>query len=140
MNSSRDQSIAPSGSESATGLLVSRGHDEPAHGNARLKSSKRTDRDRGRTRAHAPAPQAAVRRPAPPAIVLHDPPGIPPLRWSAPLSWLVIAAAGAALLWIAFGHHPIGDYATESDFYGGYVDGARLWQQLRPDPARYAVA
>ena len=81
-----------------------------------------------------------MRRPAGPAIVLHDPPRPPPLRWSAPLSWLVVAAAGAALLWIAFGHHPIGDYATESDFYGGYVDGARLWQQLRPDPVRYAVA
>jgi tetratricopeptide (TPR) repeat protein len=52
----------------------------------------------------------------------------------------VIAAAAIALLWIAFRLHVIGDYSTESDFYGGYVDGARLFQQGHPDPSRYPVA
>ena len=43
------------------------------------------------------------------------------------------------LAWIAFRLHLIGDYSTESDFYGGYAHGARLIQQGRVDPARYDV-
>ena len=79
----------------------------------------------------------------PPAAVgfeLHAPAGSGPTRWSEPAAWMVIAVAALALLWIAFRLHPIGDYATESDFYGGYADGARLFQQGRPDPSRYGVA
>ena len=43
------------------------------------------------------------------------------------------------LAWIAFRLHVVGDYSTESDFYGGYAQGARLIQQGRVDPARYDV-
>src|SRR5258708_23122695 len=51
----------------------------------------------------------------------------------------VIAAAGAALLAIALGAHPVGDYHAESDFYGGYADGARGIEHGVIDPARYPV-
>ena len=51
----------------------------------------------------------------------------------------VIAAAGAALLAIALFAHPVGDYHAESDFYGGYADGARQIEHGHLDPARYPV-
>ena len=35
--------------------------------------------------------------------------------------------------------HTIGDYFTETDFYGAYAEGARLIQHGRLDPARYGV-
>ena len=44
-----------------------------------------------------------------------------------------------ALLAIARGPHPIGDYYAESDFYGGYAAGAQLIQHGRLDPSRYGV-
>ncbi|HEY6867029.1 MAG TPA: tetratricopeptide repeat protein, partial [Candidatus Eisenbacteria bacterium] len=82
-------------------------------------------------RGSAPAPAGA---PAIPAAAggAHD-------AWMARASWAVIAAAGAALLGYALARHPVGDYYTESDFYGGYVEGARLIQHGRVDPARYLV-
>jgi tetratricopeptide (TPR) repeat protein len=49
------------------------------------------------------------------------------------------AATAIALLAIALGPHPIGDYYAESDFYGGYAPGAQLIQHGRLDPARYGV-
>lgn len=53
---------------------------------------------------------------------------------------LVIAAVlGAALLAVALGPHRVGDVFTETDFYGGYAEGARLVQQGRLDPTRYGV-
>src|SRR5215471_13724765 len=51
----------------------------------------------------------------------------------------VIALAGAALLAIALFWHPVGDYHAESDFYGGYADGARQIEQGHLDPTRYPV-
>ena len=99
-----------------------------------MARDRRSERERSQTRPRARERVAA------PAFTLHDPPGAPAAwRFSTVASWIVIAAAGVVLLWIAFWHHPIGDYATESDFYGGYAEGARLWQRLAPDPARYAV-
>jgi hypothetical protein len=61
-----------------------------------------------------------------------------------PAPWLGAAAVGVAALtaavlaWIAFALHPVGDYFTESDFYG-YVQGARLIQHGRIDFSRYSV-
>jgi tetratricopeptide (TPR) repeat protein len=59
--------------------------------------------------------------------------------WYAPLSGGVLAATALALLWTALRLHCVGDYFTESDFYGGYAEGARAIQHGHVDPARYAV-
>lgn len=55
------------------------------------------------------------------------------------LAWALAAALAAALLAVALGPHRIGDYSTETDFYGAYADGARLIQQGHLVPARYGV-
>ena len=47
--------------------------------------------------------------------------------------------AGLGLAWVAFALHPVGDYFTESDFYAGYVAGARGIQQGRFDFGRYGA-
>ena len=54
-------------------------------------------------------------------------------------AWVLVAATGLALLLVSLGPHRIGDYYTETDFYGGYVDGARLIQHGRIEAARYGV-
>ena len=59
--------------------------------------------------------------------------------WTARATWGVIAAVGAILMWVALARHPVGDYYTESDFYGGYAEGARLLQHGRVEPSRYLV-
>ena len=53
--------------------------------------------------------------------------------------WAMAGAVALVLGWIAFRLHIVGDYSTESDFYGGYAAGARLIQSGRVDPARYVV-
>jgi tetratricopeptide (TPR) repeat protein len=58
--------------------------------------------------------------------------------WDA-AGWSVMAAMALVLAWIAFRLHVVGDYSTESDFYGGYAEGARLIQRGRVEPGRYAV-
>ena len=58
------------------------------------------------------------------------------------LTRLALAVAlllGIALLAMALGPHRVGDYFTETDFYGGYADGARALQRGHLDPARYGV-
>ncbi len=40
---------------------------------------------------------------------------------------------------MALGPHRVGDYFTETDFYGGYAAGAKALQGGRLDPARYGV-
>src|SRR5690349_13829492 len=52
--------------------------------------------------------------------------------------WTVAAAAAALAIMIA-GPHRIGDYFTETDFYGAYAEGARAIAAGRVDPARYGV-
>jgi len=52
---------------------------------------------------------------------------------------LWIALLGAALLAMVLGPHRIGDYMTETDFYGQYAAGARGIQQGRLDPSHYGV-
>ena len=44
-----------------------------------------------------------------------------------------------ALLVVALGPHRVGDYFTETDFYGGYAEGARALQHGHLDPSRYGV-
>lgn len=52
---------------------------------------------------------------------------------------LTVAAVGAILLWIILVPHRVGDYFTETDFYGAYAEGARLLQHGTLDPSRYTV-
>ncbi|MBI5836736.1 MAG: glycosyltransferase family 39 protein [Candidatus Eisenbacteria bacterium] len=70
-----------------------------------------------------------------PAEVNGDPGGRRLMR----AAWALAAALGAALVWMALGRHPVGDYFAESDFYGAYADGARLLQHGHLDASRYAV-
>jgi tetratricopeptide (TPR) repeat protein len=55
------------------------------------------------------------------------------------LAWALAAILAAALLAVALGPHRIGDYSTETDFYGAYADGARMIQRGVMDPTRYGV-
>lgn len=58
------------------------------------------------------------------------------------LGWAALALTGTfalALLAMALGPHRIGDYFTETDFYGAYAQGARLIQHGQWLPARYGV-
>jgi hypothetical protein len=56
--------------------------------------------------------------------------------------WLpaaIVAVAAAALVVVAFAFHPVGDYFTETDFYGEYAAGARAIQHGHLDWSRYGV-
>ena len=80
---------------------------------------------RSRARDRAPVPSRPPRDPlAPSALAIA----------SAALATLATGIIG----WIALAHHPVGDYFTESDFYG-YAWGARLIQHGRMDFSRYSV-
>jgi len=74
-------------------------------------------------------------------FTLHGRHGVAPRERSIEirLAWLLAAALTATLLAVALGPHRIGDYSTETDFYGAYADGARMIQHGRLDPARYGV-
>ena len=52
---------------------------------------------------------------------------------------VAVAAYGALLLILALGPHRVGDYFTETDFYGAYAEGARALQRGAVDPSRYGV-
>jgi len=54
-------------------------------------------------------------------------------------TWAVLALLAAALLFMVSGPHRIGDNFAETDFYGGYADGARALQHGQVDPSRYGV-
>jgi tetratricopeptide (TPR) repeat protein len=97
-----------------------------------------------RPRPHRPPAQGSAARgsqPRPVAVALHAAPGLAPgpdrLLWG--LTLLVFALLGAALLAMVLGPHRVGDYMTETDFYGQYAQGARLIQQGHFEPARYGV-
>ncbi|HKQ57508.1 MAG TPA: glycosyltransferase family 39 protein [Candidatus Eisenbacteria bacterium] len=77
------------------------------------------------------------RRPPPPARAPRARPGVTIAE--TPLAWALAALLGIALLVVAFGPHKIGDYSTETDFYGSYAYGARDLQHGRLDPTRYGV-
>jgi hypothetical protein len=72
----------------------------------------------------------------------HPPGAAEPMRvpaWHACLTGCVLAATALALLGTALRLHRVGDYFTESDFYGGYAEGARAIQHGLVDPTRYSV-
>jgi tetratricopeptide (TPR) repeat protein len=97
-----------------------------------------------RPRPHRPPAEGSAARgpqPRPRAVALHAAPGLAPgldrLLWR--LTLLVVALLGVALLAMVLGPHRVGDYMTETDFYGQYAQGARLIQHGRLEPARYGV-
>jgi len=55
------------------------------------------------------------------------------------LAWALAGLLAVLLFAVILGPHRIGDYFTETDFYGGYAIGARLIQSGHLDPARYSV-
>jgi tetratricopeptide (TPR) repeat protein len=89
--------------------------------------------------AHGSAASGSPARPD--AIALHAAPGLSPgldrLLWR--LTLLVVALLAVALLVMVLGPHRVGDYMTETDFYGQYAQGARLIQRGHLEPARYGV-
>src|SRR5207249_2116284 len=108
--------------------------------------------------ARAPAPRPSARMSRRPAASRRRPAATRPPEAPAPfalhgesvldpaLARLLARAAlavaillGVALLAMVFGPHRVGDYFTETDFYGGYAEGARAIQHGHLDPARYGV-
>ena len=83
----------------------------------------------------------SARAASPPGFALHGAPGTGEreARVASALAWALAAFVAAALLAVALGPHRIGDYSTETDYYGAYADGARMIQQGRLDPIRYGV-
>ncbi|TMQ69797.1 MAG: hypothetical protein E6K81_14085 [Candidatus Eisenbacteria bacterium] len=55
------------------------------------------------------------------------------------VAWALAGVLAIMLLAVALGPHRIGDYSTETDFYGAYADGARLIQHGHLDATRYGV-
>ncbi len=91
------------------------------------------------TRTPGSATRGAPARRGP--VALHAEPGLAPgterLLWR--LTLLVVTLLGAALLAMVLGPHRVGDYMTETDFYGQYAEGARRVLGGHLDPARYGV-
>ncbi len=88
-----------------------------------------------------PASRPALPARTPGPISLH---AESPLDPPAARRWLlasigVALVLGVALLVMALGPHRVGDYFTETDFYGGYAAGAKALQSGHLDPARYGV-
>jgi len=92
---------------------------------------------RGPARTTATAP----RPPRVPAFSLHgaDTPGAGTVRWANGTLGVLVSVFAATLLAIIAGGHPVGDYFTETDFYGAYALGARAIQHGHLDPSRYGV-
>src|SRR5262249_37269602 len=80
-----------------------------------------------------------AKAPAPASPDRNRPHGVADPRAYALAALGVALLLGAALLVVVLGPHRIGDYFTESDFYGSYAEGARLLQHGKLDPARYGV-
>ena len=53
--------------------------------------------------------------------------------------WIAILLAGSALAVLALRFHPVGDYFTETDFYGAYGPGADAIRRGHFDFARYDI-
>ena len=92
---------------------------------------------RGAKAAREPKPRAGG--PAP--IALHGTPAESARETAlfARLAWALTGALIVALLIVIQGPHSIGDYFTETDFYGAYAEGARMIQGGVLDPSRYGV-
>ncbi|MBI1796061.1 MAG: glycosyltransferase family 39 protein [Candidatus Eisenbacteria bacterium] len=59
--------------------------------------------------------------------------------WLGAAAVAVAALLGAALIAMVIGPHRVGDVFTETDFYGGYAEGARAILAGHVDPTRYGV-
>lgn len=94
-----------------------------------------------RTSASPRRPSPAHRTRATPWLALHGQAPLEPnaTRTLTRLGLAVAVLLGIALLAMVLGPHQVGDYFTETDFYGGYADGARALQRGHLDPARYGV-
>jgi tetratricopeptide (TPR) repeat protein len=79
---------------------------------------------------------ARVRRAAPAAPVEVRGPSPRLLRTAA---FVVAGLLAVVLLAMVIGPHRVGDVFTETDFYGGYAEGARGILAGHVDPARYGV-
>src|SRR5439155_10102664 len=97
----------------------------------RRRERKQRDRAAGVT----PKPKAT------PGLALHGEATISAAetRLETRIANALIAAAALVLLVLALGPHRIGDYFTETDFYGDYAKGARLIQHGRLIATRYGV-
>src|SRR5262245_54212661 len=51
--------------------------------------------------------------------------------WLTRIAWGIVGALVIALLVMVIGPHRIGDYMTETDFYGAYAEGAKMIQHGR---------
>jgi len=93
----------------------------------------------GASRSQRREPARAPRGPA--AFALHGSPETSPHETAllTRLAWALTGALVVALIIVVAGPHSIGDYFTETDFYGAYADGARLIQRGVLDPSRYGV-
>ncbi|HVP14387.1 MAG TPA: tetratricopeptide repeat protein [Terriglobales bacterium] len=93
---------------------------------------------RARSRSSGRAPARPAR---PPLFRLHaaEEPFAGRERSIERLTWVVAALFGLGLLVMVLGPHRVGDYMTETDFYGQYAEGARLIQHGHLDPSRYGV-
>jgi tetratricopeptide (TPR) repeat protein len=91
--------------------------------------------------ASRPRSAASAPRPRTSAFSLHADPALTPesARRFAVFAFAALAALAIALLAMVFGPHRIGDYMTETDFYGGYAEGATAILHGRLDPSRYGV-
>ena len=91
---------------------------------------------RAASRTHTARPEKARD-----AITLHAMPtlGASTGRGFAWAAFGVALVFGVALLVMALGPHRVGDYFTETDFYGGYATGAKALLAGHLDPARYGV-
>ncbi len=96
-------------------------------------SAPRPRPERARARTARPA--------APPAFAFDgaETPGAGTVRWMRWALWALLAALGVALAGIIVGPHKVGDYFTETDFYGAYALGAAGIQHGHLDPSRYGV-
>ena len=86
------------------------------------------------------APRARRQRAEAPAIAWNATAPLTPTgarAWTL-IAWIALGALAAVLIAMALGPHRVGDYFTESDFYGAYADGW-LIQRGRLVPSRYGV-
>ncbi len=70
-------------------------------------------------------------------------PGAPGAGWAdavpAGTRWAIVALFVVVALPVLIWRHPVGDYFTETDFYGGYAPGVHALWAHGLDPSRYGV-
>ncbi len=106
----------------------------------RIMSSRHSRRGPRGSQPNPPRPPKA-RAVKPGALILHGPReiGSAEARLLRRFGFVIAALLAIGLIAMVFGPHRIGDYFTETDFYGGYAVGARLLLSGRLDPSRFGV-